>query len=70
MISAFRGLTAKRGNLVKSGETAHAVSRMILLNDWASNGFDGVVEVGEASRCDTLIAKLKLNANRTLAPAA
>ena len=70
MTRAFRGVSAKRGNLVKSGEAAHAVSRMILLKDWAGNGFDGVIEVGEASRFDTLIAKLKLNANRTLATAA
>jgi len=36
----------------------------------ASQGFDGVFETGEASRCDTLIANLKLNANNKLAYAA
>ena len=36
----------------------------------ASQGFDGVFEVGEASRCDTLTAKFKLNAEENLAYAA
>ncbi len=36
----------------------------------ASQGFDGVLEAGEASRCDPLITKLKLNANDNLAYAA
>ena len=36
----------------------------------ASQGFDGVFEAGEASRCDTIIAKLKLNAEENLAFAA
>ena len=36
----------------------------------ASKGFDGVFEAGEASRCNTLIAQLKLNANDNLAYAA
>ena len=36
----------------------------------ASQGFDGVFETGEASRCKTLIANLKLNANNKLAYAA
>ena len=36
----------------------------------ASKGFDGVFEAGEASRCNTLIAQLKLNANDNLAFAA
>ena len=36
----------------------------------ASQGFDGVFETGEASRCQTLMANLKLNANDNLAYAA
>lgn len=36
----------------------------------ASQGFDGVLESGEASRCDTLITQLKLNANDNVAYAA
>ena len=36
----------------------------------ASQGFDGVLESGEASRCDPLIANLKLNANDRVALAA
>lgn len=35
-----------------------------------SQGFDGDFEAGEASRCDTLIAKLNLNAEDNLAYAA
>ena len=36
----------------------------------ASKGFDGGLAAGEAIRCDTLIAKLKINAEDNLAYAA
>ncbi len=36
----------------------------------ASNGFDRGLAAGEAIRCDTLIAKLKINAEDNLAYAA
>ena len=36
----------------------------------ASKGFDGGLAAGEAIRCDTLIAKIKINAEDNLAIAA
>ena len=36
----------------------------------ASKGFDGGLAAGEAIRCDTLITKLKINAEDNLAYAA
>ena len=43
------------------------VPKRYILYVRASKGLDGVFETGEASRCNTLIANLKLNANENLA---
>jgi hypothetical protein len=46
------------------------VSSDILQYTWGSKGFDRGLAAGEAIRCETLIAKLKINAEENLAYAA
>ena len=48
----------------------HGWTREIIVPIRASKGFDRGLAAGEAIRCDTLIAKLKINAEDNLAYAA